>query len=153
MKEIKRLCELGVLEWQPESEWAAPLFIQPKKKNTVCYLTDFKKVNKRLVKKPFRLPKIITVLQELEGFTYATSLDLNMDHYTIILDPDASRICTIIFPWGKYSYKRLPMGIAVSLDIFQAKMPELKMALEYVKTYLDDLLIISKSNLQDHLKI
>ena len=31
-------------------------------------------------------------------------------------------------------------------------MSELMMALEYVKTYLDDLLIISKKNLEDHLK-
>ena len=31
LKEIKRLCELGVLEWQPSSEWAAPSFIQPKR--------------------------------------------------------------------------------------------------------------------------
>ena len=46
----------------------------------------------------------MVVLQELEGFTYATALDLNMGYYTIRLDPDASRICTIIFPWGKYSY-------------------------------------------------
>ena len=27
MTEIKRLCEIEVLEWQPASEWAAPLFI------------------------------------------------------------------------------------------------------------------------------
>jgi hypothetical protein len=66
------------------------------------------------------------VLQKLEGFTYATALDLNMGYYTIRLDTDASRICTIIFPWGKYSYKRLPMGIAGSPDIFQVKMSELK---------------------------
>ena len=26
-KELNRLCELGVLEWQPESEWTSPLFI------------------------------------------------------------------------------------------------------------------------------
>jgi hypothetical protein len=61
------------------------------------------------------------VLQELEGFTFATALDLNMGYYTIRLDkldPAASKICTIIFPWGKYSYKRLPMGIAGSPDIF-----------------------------------
>ncbi len=31
MKEIQRLCDLGVLEWQLSSEWAAPSFIQPKK--------------------------------------------------------------------------------------------------------------------------
>jgi hypothetical protein len=36
-----------------------------------------------------------------------------MGYYTIRLDPDASKICTIIFPWGKYSYKRLPMGINI----------------------------------------
>ena len=26
-KEVQRLCELGVLKWQPESEWASPSFI------------------------------------------------------------------------------------------------------------------------------
>ena len=44
------------------------------------------------------------------------------------------------------------MGIAGSPDIFQGKMSELMMALEYVKTYLDDLLVISKSTLTDHLE-
>ena len=123
MKEIQRLCDLGVLEWQPSSEWAAPSFIQPKKNKTVRFLTDFREVNKRLVRKPFPIPKISTVLQELEGFTYATALDLNMGYYTIGLDPDASRICTIIFPWGKYSYKRLPMGIAGHLTYSRRKCP------------------------------
>ena len=79
---------------------------------------------------PFQLPKISTVLQEIECFTYAKALDLNMGYYTIRLD--ASRICTIIFPWGKYSYKRLPMGTADSPDIFQAKMLDLMATLEYV---------------------
>ena len=39
MKEIKRLCELGVLVWQPSSKWAAPSFIQPKKNKTVRFLS------------------------------------------------------------------------------------------------------------------
>ena len=30
-KESNSLCELGVLEWQPASEWASPSFIVPKK--------------------------------------------------------------------------------------------------------------------------
>jgi hypothetical protein len=45
-----------------------------------------------LIRKPFPIPKVSTVLQELEGFTFATALDLNMGYYTIRLDPDASRI-------------------------------------------------------------
>jgi hypothetical protein len=75
-----------------------------------------------------------------------------MGYYTIRLDPNASRICTVIFPWGRYSYKRLPMGIAGSPDIIQSKMSELMEDLEYVWAYLDDLLCISRSSLEDLLK-
>ncbi len=82
------------------------------------------------MQKPFPLPKIGTVLQELEGFTFATAFDVNMGYYTIRLDPDSPKICKIIFPWGKFSYLRLPMGIAGSSDIFQAEMTELMTILE-----------------------
>ena len=44
------------------------------------------------------------------------------------------------------------MGIAGSPDIFQAKMPLLMVALECVKTYLDELLCIAQASLDDHLK-
>ncbi len=107
-------------------------FIYRKQNQTVRFVSDFREVSKRIVRNPFPLPKISRVLQELEGFMYATALDLNMGYYTIRLDPDSSKICTIIFPWGKYSYLRLPMGIACSPDIFQAKMSELMVALEFI---------------------
>ncbi len=83
-----------------------------------CVLSDFRELNKHKVRKPHPIPKISMILQELEGFTYATALDLNMGYYTISLDPTASEMCTIFFPWGKYSYKRLPMGFGGSADIF-----------------------------------
>ena len=108
----------------------------------------FRELNKRIVRKPFPIPKISTVLPELEGFTYATVLDLNMGYYAIRLNPDAPKICTIILLWGKYSYLRLPMGVACSPDIFQARMSELMATLELVRTYLDDLLCISKGSLE-----
>ncbi len=125
MREVEGLCKLGVLERQPASEWASPSFIIQKKDRAVCFLSDFWEVNKRLVRTPLPIPKISTVLQEIEGFTFATALDLNMGYYTIRLDPDASKICITIFPWGKYSPKQLPMGMAGSPDIFQGKMSEL----------------------------
>ncbi len=119
--EVKRICKIGVLEWQSAPEWASPSFIQPKNNYEVRFLTDFREVNKRLVRKPHPLPIIQQILQELEGFVFSTSLDLNMGYYTIRLDPDASRICTIIFPRGKYSYLRFPMGIAGSPEIFNER--------------------------------
>jgi hypothetical protein len=84
-------------------------------------------------KKTLPHPQISTILQELEGFIYATALDLNMDYYTIRLDPTtASKMCTIIFLWGKYSYKRLPMGFGGSADIFQAQIMDLMASLKFV---------------------
>ncbi len=95
IEEVERLCKLGELESQPAFEWALQSFIIPKKDRMVHFLSNFGEVNKRLVMKPFSIPKISTVLQELEGFTFATALGLNMGYYTIRLDLDASKIYTI----------------------------------------------------------
>ena len=66
MKEIKRLCNIGVLEWQPSLRWALLTFIIPKKDSTVHTISDFKELNKHIVRKPYPIPKISTILQELE---------------------------------------------------------------------------------------
>jgi hypothetical protein len=65
-------------------------------------ISDLRELNTQIVRKPYPIPKIITILQELKGFTYATTLDLNMSYYTIRLDPAAAKMCTVIFTWGKY---------------------------------------------------
>ncbi len=109
-----------------------PTFIIPKKDSTVHTISDFRELKKRIVRKPYPIPKISTKLQEMKGFSYATALDLNMGYYTIRLDPKASEMCTIVFPWGKYSYKRLPMGFGGSAYIFQPQMMDLMASLEYV---------------------
>jgi hypothetical protein len=114
-------------------------------------ITNFRELNKRVVRRPYPIPKT-TTLQELEGFTYATALDLNMGYYPIRLDPRAVEMFTIIFPWGKYSHLRLPIGFAGSVDIFQAEMMDLMEALEYVRAYIDNLLlVITRGTLEDHL--
>jgi hypothetical protein len=74
--------------------------------------------------KPFSIPKNPQMLQELEDFAYASSLDFNMGHYTIKLDSDAQKLCTIVTPFGKYQYLRLPIGISCSPYIFQEKLSD-----------------------------
>ncbi len=101
----------------------------------MCTISDFRELNKHIVRKPYPIPKMSTILQELEGFTDATALDLNMGYYTIRLDPTVFKMCTIIFPWEKYSYKRLPMGYGGSADIFQAQIMDLMASLEFVQAY------------------
>ena len=61
-------------------------------------------------------------------------------------------MCTIVLPWGKYEYQKLPMGLCNSPDIFQEKMSELFIGFENVRVYIDDLLIISKGSFEEHLE-
>jgi hypothetical protein len=77
---------------------------------------------------------------------------LNMGYYHIELSPHSKRLCTIVLPWGKYEYQRLPMGLCNSPDIFQEKMSNLMIGLEYVRTYIDDLLVITHGSFEDHLQ-
>ena len=69
VREVTRLVNIGVLKRQSDSEWASPSFIIPKANKTVRTVSDFREVNKRLVRKPFPLPKITVLLQEIEGFS------------------------------------------------------------------------------------
>jgi hypothetical protein len=76
------------------------------------------------------------MIRSMEGFTFASALDLNMGYYRIKLyhGADAQKLCTIVFQWGKYKYKRLPMGIRISPDVSQNIMSKLVQDMKYVKT-------------------
>ena len=74
-----------------------------------------------------------------------------MGYYHITLCPVSWKLCTIVLPWGKYEYQNMTMELYSSPDIFQEKMNELFNGLEYVKAYIDGVLIISNGNFEDHL--
>ena len=65
-----------------------------------------------------------------------------MGYYHIRLSDEASNMCTIVTEFGKYRYKRLPMGVSCSPDIFQSKIYELLGDIEGTKAYIDDILVI-----------
>ena len=120
-EEINRLCEYGVMRKVNRSEWAAPMFTLIKPDQTLRSLADLRELNKRIKRKHFPLPKIVALLQSLEGFAYATSVDQNMGYYHIRLSPYSSSLCTAVLPWGKYEYLRLPMGLCNSLTSFKKR--------------------------------
>ena len=142
-EEVDRFVKYGILREINRSEWACPMFTIAKPDGSLRSLADLRELNKVIKRKPYPLPKITDMLQRLEGFMYASSLDLNMGYYHILLTPNSSRLCTIVLPWGKYEYLRLPMGLCNSPDIFQEKMSKLMQGLDFARAYLDDLLVLS----------
>ena len=93
------------------------------------------------------------MLFKLEGFYYAVSLDLNMVYYKIRLSNNASNLCMIIIPWGGYRYKHLLMVISNSPDIFQQKINDSFHGLEFFRSYIDDLLVLTKGAWKYHVQI
>jgi len=150
--EVERLVQAGVLRKVNRSEWGAAAFIMAKKDGTVRFITDFRELNKRIHRKPFPIPKIQDMLLKLEGFQFSTCLDLNMGYYHIELSPHLLECCTVVLPWGEYEYLRLPMGLCNSPEIFQEKMSTLMQHLEFVRAYIDDLLILTNGTFEDHLE-
>jgi hypothetical protein len=106
------------IEEDYSSEWASssPSFAIPKKNGTIRAVTDFRKLILLLKRHPFPISKIGDMIRSMEGFTFASALDLNMGYNHIKLDADAQKLCTIVLPWhmGKYKDKRLPIGIKIS---------------------------------------
>ena len=130
-----------------------PSFAQPKtKSNQVRFLSYFKNINEQLKRKPYPMPKTNEILLKWEGFQYSTSLDLNMWYYHIWLSENASNLWTIIIPWRKYCYKRLPIGIAHSPDIFQQKMNHLFHGFEFINAYIDEIFVLTKGDSRDHVQ-
>ena len=118
--------DIGVLKEANEYEWGEPSFAQPKAKtNCVRFLSDSRNLNRQLKRNPYPMTKIREMLLKLEGFKYATSLELKIVYYNIRISDQSINLCTIILPWGNYWYKRLPMGVSNSPDIFQEKMNEM----------------------------
>jgi hypothetical protein len=100
--EMKRLTDIDVFNRSSDSEWAAPIFIQAKKTGYVRILTDFRRLNAQIRRKPFPLPNISDLKRKLNGFKYARAIDLSMGYYHVPLDLEAQKLCTTILPWGKY---------------------------------------------------
>ena len=89
-------------------------------------------------------------MQQLEGFQYITSLDLNMGYYTIRLPPASQDMMTIVTEFWKLGYNCLPMGMCASGDIFQYKVDGLLGDIEVVKTYIDGILVLNKDCFRKH---
>jgi Reverse transcriptase (RNA-dependent DNA polymerase) len=104
-----------------------------------------------LKRKPYPIPNIPDLLQSLNSLKYAKAIDLTMKYYHIPLCPKSQEYCTIVLPWGKFRYLRLPMGIGSSADIFQSVMNNIFADMPEVRAYIDDIVVATKCSYEHHL--
>ena len=61
-----------------------------------------------------------------------------MHKYHFELDEASKELCTIVTPFGKYHYNRLPMGLSCSPDWAQEIMEDTLKDIEEIEIYIDD---------------
>ncbi len=91
--EADRLCKIGTLKKVNRSKWAFPSFVAPKKDSAVRFANDLWELNERTKHMPCPPPKMQDPLLKLEGFQWATALDLNVGHCHIWLEAAPCKLC------------------------------------------------------------
>ncbi|POM62630.1 putative retroelement [Phytophthora palmivora] len=149
-KELRRRVELDILSPDNPSPWVSPAFTFLKKDGSIVFCTEA-----LLQRRFFPSPVIPEILREFQRCNYISVFDLPMGYYARVLAKCSRSATAIVFPWGKYVFKRLPMGVSTAPYEFQAVVNETLGDLEFVWFYLDDFIVMSatfEKNMQ-HLRV
>ena len=110
-KHLQHLLEIGVLTILHRYQYGTPIFITPKKEGTVRVITDYHRINHKLVRNLYPLIIIGENMWKLEGFHYATALYIKTGYYTISVLTKSQDMMTIMTEFGKFRYNHLLTGM------------------------------------------
>ena len=131
-EELDRLVDKGVLVSVTEpTEWVSQL--------RICI--DPQPSNAALKREHYKLPVLDDVLPKLKDAKVFSKLDVREAYWHVRLDEASSRLTTMITPFGRYQWKRLPFGLKVLSEIFQRKLDEALGELDGVFNVVDDVVI------------
>lgn len=145
-EEINRLVENGI--WKPVSfsNWASPMVVVEKANGTIRLCMDCKvSVNKFVKNNYHNLPLVEDLLNDFQGCSYFSMIDLTGAFTQVKVSEKCQEVLTINTQRGLFRSTRLTFGIKSAPCIFQNIIDSILKGMEYVRPYLDDILIGGRS--------
>ena len=110
--ELKRLEELDIIEKaKGPTPWISPIVVVPKKINTKRICVDMRQPNRAIERERHITPTIDDIINQLNGSSVFSKLDLTAGYHQCILDEQSRYITTFTPHIGLRRYKRLSFGI------------------------------------------
>jgi hypothetical protein len=131
-----------------------PILFVPKKDGTIRLCVDYRSLNNITVKNRYALPLISELQDRFQGAKYFTSLDIREGYHKIRMKEGEEWKTAFRTRYGHYEYLVMPFGLTNAPATFQALINDtLREYLDdFVVAYLDDILIYTRTNLQDHIQ-
>ena len=89
---------------------------------------------------------------KLKGAQVFSTIDLRSGYHHIAFGKDSRTRTAFVTPFGKYEFLMVPFGLVQAPAYFQLLMNKVLEGLPYTMTYLDDIIIFSKNELE-HLEL
>ena len=141
-QEVDRLVEKGVLVPVKEpTKWVSQTAIVRKPNGKMRFCIDPQPLNVALMREHYKMPTIDDVLPMLSKARVFSKLDVKDAFWHVRLDEQSSLLTTMITPFGRYRWTRLPFGLKVSSEIFQRKLNEAIGDLDGVFIIADDIIV------------
>ena len=147
--ELEKMVDQGVIMPITEpTEWCAPMVVIPKSSGKVRICGDFVELNKHIIRERFELPTVDATLAKLSGARIFSKLDANSGFHQVKLDSGSAKLTSFITPFGRYCYKRLPMGISSAPEYYMRRMLQITDNLPGFLCLMDDICIYGKDQNQ-----
>ncbi|BES89626.1 Hypothetical Protein NTJ_02434 [Nesidiocoris tenuis] len=149
-QEIDRLLKIGIIEPIDEpTDWCAGMVTVPKPNNQVRICVDLTKLNQNIKREKFLLPKVEESLALIgEKARIFSKLDARNGYWQIPITKESAKLTTFLTPFGRFFFKRLPMGLSSSAEHYERKMRETLAGIEGVVSSQDDALIFGENQKQ-----
>ncbi|XP_064099353.1 uncharacterized protein LOC135210375 [Macrobrachium nipponense] len=147
LKELHSLVKRGVLISETEpTEWVSQMAVVQKTNGKLRIGIDPQPLNKALKREYYKLPILEDILPSLKHAKIFSKLDVQEAFWHIRLDEESSKLTTMITPFGRYRWARLPFRLKVSSEIFQRKLNEALEGLRGVYCVADDIVVVGFGN-------